>query len=142
MPSCLHDGTNYSVKGSAIRLHDHKCPLTFPAHPYETHGRFQIFMPDLSIPAHVVTTTTGYPLVPRVAANETNRLHWWQGNPTPAGWEPSAAVRDGAYLEATADSRYNFSLVEIAQQVGPPVAANYYLALKSLEDLRLSHAAR
>ncbi|PYI02729.1 hypothetical protein BO78DRAFT_453294 [Aspergillus sclerotiicarbonarius CBS 121057] len=142
-------------------------PVTFPDKTSSDPLTYQVFMLDLSIPSMAVTADPGYPLVPGIAANDTTRLHWWQGNLTvqdgilvnssgalapwnipepegtadhyyafylfaqPADWSPSAAALNGLYLDTSSDSRYNFSLVAIAEQVGEPVAANYFLSLES-----------
>ncbi|RAL02578.1 uncharacterized protein BO80DRAFT_443377 [Aspergillus ibericus CBS 121593] len=142
-------------------------PITFPAKTSDDPLTYQVFMLDLSIPSIAVTADTGYPIVPGIAAKDTTRLHWWQGNLTvhdgifvnssqalapwntpepvgtadhyyafylfaqPADWSQSAAALDGLYSDPSGDSRYNFSLVAIVEQVGEPVAANYFLSLES-----------
>ncbi|PYH87478.1 hypothetical protein BO71DRAFT_393390 [Aspergillus ellipticus CBS 707.79] len=69
-------------------------PLVFPANASHSPGtKYQVFMLDLSIPSMADTADTGYPLVPGIAANDTTRLHWWQGNLT---------VQDGVLVNSSA----------------------------------------
>ncbi|KAJ5731839.1 hypothetical protein N7493_003320 [Penicillium malachiteum] len=143
-------------------------PITFPDDRQSYNYLYQIFMLDLSIPDIAVSEDNGYALVPGIAANDTTRLHWWQGTLTvspegflvnhsialapwnipepegtaehyymfwlfaqPKGWMPSQEILDGLYFDTSADSRYNFSMLDIANQVGEPLAGNYFRALES-----------
>ncbi|KAJ6013858.1 hypothetical protein N7540_008449 [Penicillium herquei] len=127
-----------------------------------------VITPNISINPDTVSEDNGHALVPGIAASDTTRLHWWQGNLTvspegffvnhsialapwnipepegtaehyyafwlfaqPKGWMPSQEILDGLYFDTSADSRYNFSMVDIANQVGEALAGNYFRALES-----------
>ncbi|PWY80806.1 hypothetical protein BO94DRAFT_520752 [Aspergillus sclerotioniger CBS 115572] len=102
-------------------------PVTFPAKTSSDPLTYQVFMLDISIPSVAVTEDTGYPLVPGIAANDTTRLHWWQGNLT---------VQDGIFVnssqalapwnipepEGTADHYYAFYLFAQPEDWSPSAA--------------------
>jgi hypothetical protein len=84
-----------------------------------SNGTYMLLMIDLSLPASRVTLDPSL-IVPGLEANDSTRLHWWQGNLTSVDMS-AAAVSNTSNLTTAFDTFLVPSSPAVARYVAPPL---------------------